>query len=220
MKINVRDKVKIMRKGGIDQYTTYGFEVGKEYEVRAINGDRICICKENGTTGFISIYNVKLTQKYNFTKSDLKDGDIVTRRDGEKGIVIKGKVRNLKDSDFFIKLSDCTKELKNKVNGNECLDFVKVERPVKYETVFERVEEEKKEILDKVEKNYLARVIKPFRDKVECIIKQKDAIKKGRNFLTISIKNDIPISFPDFDKNTMYKGMEVDKKYTLEDLGI
>ena len=162
----------------------------------------------------------ELIEEKKFTKSDLKDGDIVTRRDGEKGIVIEGKVRNLKDSDFFIKLSDCTKKLKNKVNGNECLDFVKVERPVKYETVFERAEEEKKEILDKVEKNYLARVIKPFRDKVECITKQKDAIKKGKEFLTISIKNDISINFPDFDKNIMYKGMKLDEDYSLEELGI
>ena len=219
MKINVRDKVKIMRKGSIDRYTTYGFEVGKEYEVRAINGDRICICKENGTTGFISIYNVKLTQKYLFTKSDLQDEDIVTYRDGRKRIKKGDRFVDSKKISTFMLLCDYTNDLKDNLGDTE-YDIVKVERPVKYETVFERVEEEKKEILDKVEKNYLARVIKPFRDKVECIIKQKDAIKKGRDFLKISIKNDIPISFPDFDKNTMYKGMEVDKKYTLEDLGI
>ncbi len=220
MGLKVGDKVKIMSKGCIDKYTTYGFEVGKEYEVRAVNGDRICIRKENGVTGFISIYNVKLTQKYNFSKSDLKDGDIVTRRDGEKGIVIEEKVRNLKDSDFFIKLSDCTKKLKNKVNGNECLDFVKVERPTRYETVYERAEEEKKEILDKVEKNYLTNVIKPFKKRFKGISKiESPMFPAEKEFLQIQLNND-EIILPYFEKGTMYKEMELNKKYTLEELGI
>lgn len=143
-------------------------------------------------------------------------------KNGDKCILKNGKVIIFNKDNSYQKTIYVFENLDSnlKYNLNDNVSIVKVERPVKYKTVFERVEEEKKEILDKVEKNYLARVIKPFRDKVECIIKQKDAIKKGRNSLTISIKNDIPISFPDFDKNTMYKGMEVDKKYTLEDLGI
>lgn len=217
MKINVRDKVKIMRKDSIDQYTTYGFEVGKEYEVRAINGDRICICKENGTTGFISIYNVKLTQKYLFTKSDLQDGDIVTLRNGEKYIK---KGNSILTACAIIELEDFTENLNDSTNGKENIDVIKVERPVKYETVYERTEEEKKEILDKVEKNYLTNVIKPFKKRFKDISKiESPMFPAEKEFLQIQLNND-EIILPYFEKGTMYKEMELNKRYTLEELGI
>lgn len=219
MKINVRDKVKIMRKGDIDQYTTYGFEVGKEYEVRAINGDRICICKENGTTGFISIYNVKLTQKYLFTKSDLQDGDIVTYRDGRKRIKKGDRFVDSKNISTFMPLCDYTNDLKDNLGDTE-YDIVKVERPVKYETVYERAEEEKKEILDKVEKNYLTNVIKPFRKRVKFIRKIESLTFSAEKELLQIQLNDDDIALPYFEKNTMYKGMKLDKDYSLEELGI
>lgn len=219
MKINVRDKVKIMRKGGIDQYTTYGFEVGKEYEVRAINGDRICICKENGTTGFISIYNVKLTQKYLFTKSDLQDGDIVTYRDGRKQIKKGDRFVDSKNISTFMLLCDYTNDLKDNLGDTE-YDIVKVERPVKYETVYERTEEEKKEILDKVEKNYLTNVIKPFKKRFKGISKiESPMFPAEKEFLQIQLNND-EIILPYFEKGTMYKEMELNKRYTLEELRI
>ena len=40
-----------------------------------------------------------------------------------------------------------------------------------------------------------------------------------KEFLKIYLKDD-SISFPFFTKGTMYKGMEADKKYTLEELGL
>lgn len=228
MEFKVGDKVRI--KKDLDSNKMYRVLIVSEME--EYKGKVAEIVAVRGKTGYAldidkgywrwSDDTFELVESKKFTKSDLKDGDVVTRRDKSKSRVYKkeNKIIRLDNNNMFIPLSNYTEDLKNTDGAGKCLDIIKVERPVKYETVFERVEEEKKEILDKVEKNYLARVIKPFRDKVECIIKQKDAIKKGRNFLTISIKNDIPISVPDFDKNTMYKGMEVDKKYTLEDLGI
>lgn len=218
MKINVRDKVKIMRKGSIDQYTTYGFEVGKEYEVRAINGDRICICKENGTTGFISIYNVKLTQKYLFTKSDLQDGDIVTYRDGRKRRKKEDRFVDPKDINTFMPLCNYTNDLKDN-SGDTEYDIVKVERPVKYKTVFERVEEDKKEILDETEREYLKAVIKPFKKRVKFIRKTESNMLFEKELLLIQL-NDDDLILPYFEKETMYKGMELGKKYTLEELGI
>ena len=75
---------------------------------------------------------------------------------------------------------------------------------------------EKEEILDDAEKEYLRAVIRPFRDRVKYIEKcggyEKDYIKIGA-------KGE-PIVFPFFKKNEMYKGMETDKKYTLEELGL
>lgn len=76
--------------------------------------------------------------------------------------------------------------------------------------------EEKNEILDEVEKEYLRAVIKPFRKRMTCI-------KKSRyfnyEFIILNLDND-GIFLPSFKKGKMYKGMKEDKEYTLEELGL
>lgn len=79
-------------------------------------------------------------------------------------------------------------------------------------------EEYKPSILDDVEKAYLSAVIKPFRGKVERVYKICLKMDK-REYLEISLKNGV-ISFPFFTKGTMYTGMECEKDYTLEELGL
>ena len=74
-----------------------------------------------------------------------------------------------------------------------------------------------KEILDDAEKEYLKNVIKPFKNKVKYIGKYGDS--RGE-YINIKITSDSTMSFPYFDKNTMYEGMETDKKYTLKELGL
>lgn len=74
-----------------------------------------------------------------------------------------------------------------------------------------------KEILDEEEKQYLLNIIKPFKDKVEYI--SKDGLSLGE-FISITIANDSDIQLPNFKKNTMYKGMEAYKEYTLKELGL
>lgn len=74
-----------------------------------------------------------------------------------------------------------------------------------------------KEILDDVEKEYLSAVIKPFKDRVKYINKWDCPIGE---FIEIGISNDAAIPFPNFKKGTMYKGMEVNKNYTLKELGL
>lgn len=74
-----------------------------------------------------------------------------------------------------------------------------------------------KEILDEEEKEYLSAVIRPFRDRVNYIAK-KEARKE---YIQIVLKKDNECLFlPYFEKDTMYKGMEADKKYTLKELGL
>lgn len=147
-----------------------------------------------------------------FTKSDLKDGDIVTYRNGDKRTVIAG---NLINSNGYIskKLNQYTNELKDTVIG-ESLDIIKVERSVKYEIVFEREEE----ILDEVEKKYLANVIKPFRHKIKSIMKRSEY--GSLCYIKICIKNGNAAYFPCFKENSMYKGMEPNREYTLKELGL
>ena len=74
-----------------------------------------------------------------------------------------------------------------------------------------------KEILDEKEKEYLSNIIRPFRDKVTYIQKNSCIIKE---YIVIKIEEDFTMVFPFFEKGTMYKGMESDKKYTLSELGL
>lgn len=151
--------------------------------------------------------------KIRFAKSDLKDGDIVTYRNGDKRTVI---AENLIDSNGFIsrKLNQYTNELKDLVIG-ERLDIVKVERPTQYKEVFVR----KEEVLDETEKKYLTEVISPFRKRIQFIQKRKE-ITEINPYLRIVFKDNDKLVFPYITDKTMYKGMEVNKKYTLKELGL
>lgn len=148
-----------------------------------------------------------------FTKSDLKDGDIVTYRNGDKRTVV---AENLINSVGYRskKLSQYTNELKDTIIGKS-LDIVKVERPVKYETVFVR----KEEVLDETEKKYLTEVISPFRKRIQFIQKKKE-ITEINPYLRIVFEDNDKLVFPYITNKTMYKGMEVNKKYTLKELGL
>ena len=74
-----------------------------------------------------------------------------------------------------------------------------------------------KEILDDKERKYLSNVIKPFRDKVEYIIKF-DLLPE--EYISICLPKHERIDLPCFKRGTMYKGMEIEKEYTLEELGL
>ena len=79
---------------------------------------------------------------------------------------------------------------------------------------------EEHQILDKEEKEYLSAVIKPFRDEILYIVKH-NALVEDIDYQYISIGLSEPnMSFPTFRKGTMYKGMELNKKYTLKELGL
>ena len=159
----------------------------------------------------------ELIEEKKFTKSDLQDGDIVTRRDKSKGIVNKREKKIMRlDGNMFIYLHNYTEDLKNICKA---FDIIKVERPIKYETVYERAEEEKKEILDETEREYLKAVIKPFKKRVKYIVKAESLMRDKKELLKIQLDNDNML-LPYFEEGTMYKGMEIDKEYTLEELGI
>lgn len=74
-------------------------------------------------------------------------------------------------------------------------------------------------ILTEKEKVYLEGVLRPFKDKVE-FIRKDFQYSKNQEHIHIGIKNDFDIDFPNFQQGTMYKGMELNKAYTLEKLGL
>lgn len=83
--------------------------------------------------------------------------------------------------------------------------------------------EQDEPILDEVEKEYLSGIIKPWKEKVKFIAKYKTYDGNHEfiniNYLdtNISLEN---VSLPSFKPNTMYRGMELDKEYTLKELGL
>ena len=78
-------------------------------------------------------------------------------------------------------------------------------------------------ILDDVEREYLKTILKPFREEVEYVRKFGDKPKADgtyvKEFLYISF-HDGNFAFPYFDSGKMYSGMERNKKYKLDELGI
>ena len=153
---------------------------------------------------------------------ELKVGDLVKLRDdlidGKEydGIYyttsryFKGfkKIDEIINDNAFIIYSD---------DYEECFCYTKemiaeVKRPTKYETIYKREEP----ILDDKEKKYLSSVIRPFRDRVQYIVKRGSSAKE---YIVIEIKNE-NIYLPYFKKDTMYKNMKLEKNYTLEELGL
>lgn len=95
---------------------------------------------------------------------------------------------------------------------NGTFEFVKIPKP----------------FLDETEKEYLSNVIKPFRNQVKYIEKnlgtdQYDNQYEFIRFYLISVKansSDEILDFPYYKADTMYKGMELGKRYSLKDLGL
>lgn len=78
-----------------------------------------------------------------------------------------------------------------------------------------------KPILDEVEKKYLENIVKPYRDRVGFIVKtEADGCERIIICVLGLTKYNNYIMLPYFYKGTMYKGMEVGKSYTLEELGL
>ena len=146
---------------------------------------------------------LELVQERQFTKTDLKKGDKCTLKNG--AVIFFGQECNYR-------FNNLDEQLRYACNDNASI--VKVERPTHYKIVFER----KEEVLDETERKYLADVIRPFRDKVKYIYKGQEwsSIKE---FIHIELKEDA-LDLPYFKKETMYKGMEIDRNYTLEELGL
>lgn len=74
----------------------------------------------------------------------------------------------------------------------------------------------KEDILTEKEKAYLSAVIKPFRNEV------LDIQKKSRycEWILIIMKDHERICLPFFEEGTIYKGMEENRRYTPEELGL
>ena len=212
----VGDKVKVINPGNRrPMWDTYMSEIFPEYQkywkynsetklstskiYLLIGSTATCSLIQDVETKEVFIITttaLELVKEKQFTKSDLKDNHIVVLRDKRKSI--------WKDFDFKKELNnDLTYSYKND------LDIIEV---YEFETLVW-----KREILDEVEKKYLSDVIRPFRDRVINIIKVDNRIGI---YISIRMKGEANIDLPYFKKGTMYKGMEINKEYSLKELGL
>ena len=200
MKFKDGDKVKVIncKAGGRECEN-----LEKIFTIKSIdkNGNRFPY-ELYGTPEFFGDDELELVNK--FTKADLKHGDKCTLKNGQ--VIFFDKTSNYS-------FNSIDKQLRY---FNDDVSIVKVERPVQYETMFER----KEEVLDETEKRYLSNIIRPFKNQVQYIVKYDNPLRTEKEYLRIKLINDEEMNFPDFKKDSMYKGMKEGKKYTLKKLGL
>ena len=141
-------------------------------------------------------------------KQELKENDIVELRNGEiRKIKLQGdnslSVVGVED---YCSLNNYDDNLHN--DKTKYYDIIKI---YKY---YKRLD-----ILTDEERNYLENLIKPFKNRIEFICKNRYN-KIDKEYLNIGIKDEVSITLPDFDLNEYYAGMEIDKTYRLEELGL
>lgn len=106
------------------------------------------------------------------------------------------------------------KNIKGFCSGHSCAGCK--ERAIKW-----LLEEYKEPVLDETEKEYLSALIKPFREKVQCISKWYES---NDYFIKITVLSNHSIEYiclPYFNLNCgMYKGMIPFREYNLKDLGL
>ena len=198
MKYKVGDKVRVRKDLVVDNI--YGGQVFVDgmMEFRGKIVTIKCV-----TDSFYRVEEDKNIFSYNWTDEMLEP--VITNWDKVKEAVTV--------EDFFGRSGVCTaihrvrKEdiCYNTRNCAECREWLK--QPYQ------------ESILDDVEKGYLRAVIKPFRDKVTYVA--LSGYDERKVYIRIKTQNDpAGVCFPNFKKGTMYKGMKLGKKYTLEDLDL
>lgn len=128
----------------------------------------------------------------------LKSGDLITFSDNSAVIIGINKNGD----------GETIEEIKK----NYGVEIAKVSRPFAYSTIYEN-----KQILDDEEKRYLKAVIRPFKDQVIRVSKMPARYKD--EFIQIELKEEL-LSLPYFREGTMYKNMQINKNYTLKELGL
>ena len=80
------------------------------------------------------------------------------------------------------------------------------------------------QVLDNAEREYLKTVLKPFHDRVKYVEKVPaivfDDDNRGKEYVFVAFYGRGSFAFPNFDAGSMYAGMELNKEYKLDELGI
>lgn len=217
MSFKVGDKIRLIGMTNEEDY--YKKYLGEIFTIKEVEDNFVTVKEDVDIAPYFQ--NIELVKEY--TYEDLKKSPVGTRVTFENSkVLIKIKNNYYEESKYeeceykgFYRNDQDLENLED--NRGSCLlgKIIKIEEPA-YSTVYEY----KPEILDEVEKRYLRGVIRPFRDKVKTIKKGTLNIN-DEQYISINFENTANnFALPNFKKGTMYKGMGVDKKYTLEELGL
>ena len=206
MKFKVGDKVKLVRMD--DESLFYKKYLGQIFTVKTVYSNFVTLVENTEENIGPYLKNLELVKDY--TYEDLKKSPIGTKITFENGeVLVKCSAKSYESLSKWRHEDDL---LKMEDKSNTLGKIIKIEEP-EYKTVYEY----KPEVLDEAEKRYLRGVIRPFRDKVKYV--KKFVFSTGDAKIDINVENWF-ICLPAFPKKQMYKNMEDDKKYTLEELGL
>ena len=213
MKFKVGDRVRLVKME--DENLNYKKYLGQEFEIRKIFSAFVPYCALKGNCEIVPyLKNLELVEEY--TYEDLKKSPIGTKIFFESGYILTKTKKDYYENEMFYRESGDLKGLKDNCGNRLLGKIIKIEEPE-----YTKVYEAKVEILDDVEKRYLRGVIRPYLDRIKSIEKYLFSTGKARIIITVKDDNDYwHINLPPFEKDTMYKNMKDDKKYTLEELGL
>lgn len=166
-------------------------------------------------------------------KSDLKFGMVVELKSGDLCLIeptancddvsIKNYLKNNRFNEHDVRFRNiktcCWESSLSNFNSNLTNDIDKysIIKVYKDYTLL-KVLWERKELLTDEERDWLAAVIKPFRDKVAYIAKQGCL---DDYMLTIRINNDDRLASPQIENMLLkFKGLKLDIVYSLDELGL
>lgn len=146
-------------------------------------------------------------------------------------MIIKKKLRDISLEEFkvYCKQLSCEKCVFSKVCCDEfSSDFWINNKDIYSDKFLNQEIEIETDILSEKEKEYLKSIIRPFKDRVVSIEKRKNINSEGTfYYIAIAIKSVVidclseTIYFPYFKpESKMYNGMELNKEYTLKELGL
>lgn len=216
-KFKVGDKVKLNKLIGNFKYGRGGVNFKSIGKIIGITEDNeyyvdfpLCGCWHGREKELVLV-------KEKYTYEDLKKSPVGTKITFENGKILiklaKDYYREKEINGIFRHLEDLDNLEDNYEHINQG-KIIKIEEP-EYKILYEI----ENEILDKAEKRYLRGIIIPFKDKVTCIRKSRNLVE-SLEFISIELKEEASICLPYFEPNTMYKGMKLQKEYTLKELGL
>lgn len=179
-------------------------------------------------------------------KSELKNGCVVELRNGAKCIKIEDILlivyENNEDSFDWVKLDNYNDDLTSVDNDVPEYDIVKVDNDVTFDysnmkycakaiinhfsipstQTYKWTWERKEDILTDEEREYLKAVIAPVKEYVVNITKCNHDCISGFKHIRIELNNYIGnyMTLDNFEYYVKFKGMELGKKYTLDELGL
>ena len=196
---------------------------GNSYlEVNCWNGyeEDTCYSNNNGYT-FINWY-----KENNYKIYDFEDVDFEEKKKMKRKIKLRDMTKEQWDANRdslckFKTMQSCDECIFKWVN---CLKSSYKELWIYHKDLYsdkflDQEVEIEVDVLDKEEKEYLANVIKPFRDEIDCIFKHKNDMT-FKSYISIKLKDKTYIHFLDLKDNKMYAKMELDYHYTLDELGL